>query len=117
MASSYAAVTFDIMMDDVFGPEWTRESNVSVRHIPYANIDDVQFGKLGNERLRVRARVSTLANLNTLKNARDGTARTFGFEGTNFANTYLIDVTNERRMGGSSAVLYEFEAEFMRIST
>ena len=117
MSSSYAAVGFDVIPEGSYGPEWTRESNVSVRHLPYANKDDVQFGTLGNEELHLRARVASLTNLNTLKSARDGTSRTLNFEGDSYANSYLIDVGRERRLGVSSAIFYEADLSFVRIST
>ena len=118
MGSSYGGASFDVIPEGtVYGPEWTRESNVAVRHIPYGTKDDVQFGTIGNERLHLNARIASLTTLNTLKSARDGTARTFNFEGTAFANTYLTNVGRERRFGVSSAIFYEAELEFTRVST
>jgi hypothetical protein len=81
----------------MFWPGWEQKSTVSVRHIPYSDTDDIQFGGLGNFQLTVQAEVSSSANVITLRGSVDGVARTLGdFRGNSYTNCYLTDISEIR---------------------
>lgn len=96
---TYAGVTFKVVLEPQdFRPVWTRQANISVRNIPYANKDNVQSAGQGNFRMTVTAVIAADADLATLQAAVGVTGRTLTdlFE-TNYNNTYLLAVDNPRR--------------------
>lgn len=118
MSSTYAGVTFGVRVESgAWAPHWRQPSNISVRHIPYSNLDDVQSGGRGNFRLEVLARVTSLANLVTLQSSVDLTARTLTLEGTAYTTTYLIEVGQPRRIARTGVDHWEVPLTFMRGGT
>ena len=95
---TYAGVTLIFLTTRVQGPSWAQTPNIVVRHIPYANRDDVQSLGLGNPQLHVTASIADDADMATLQAAVGTVARTLGdYQGTSWTNTYLIGVANPTR--------------------
>lgn len=118
MADSYVNVNFDVLMPGDFRPGWRREPNVRVTHVPGSAEDDVQFGGLGNWRIRVEALLDSDtadADIATLQAALSNTARTLVLFGTSYASTYLIDVGDPQRAEGYER--WRVQLEFMRQGT
>jgi hypothetical protein len=112
---SYSTVSFTERTEGGMRPEWVQERNITRRHIPYSNLDDVQDTGRGNHRITVQVNLASDAALTNLKAMQNMTARTLTLWGTVYANTYLVGLRNPRR-----AAHFEYlsvELEFERLGT
>lgn len=97
----------------MFWPHWENEPNVSVRHIPGGNTDDVQFGGRGYGKLTVKCYVTSDADVSTLQSSVDGTGRTLGsYNGSDYTNSYLTKISDLRRW--DSGQKWTCTLEFLR---
>jgi hypothetical protein len=103
MSASFGSATFEINLSNSKNrPEWKREPKTSVRPIPYAAVDDVQFGTPGPKWIECDIYVSSDASWNLLRGYEaDGTPRNLtGFYaasgGSSFTNIYLMKLDGER---------------------
>ena len=97
--STYAGVTFEILADDgVWRRGWEQEEQISVRHIPYANRDDVQSGGRGNLQVTVPAYLTDTMDVATLRSAVGQTPRYLtDLYGYGYSNVYLIKMRDIKR--------------------
>jgi len=96
--ASYGGVTFGVRVPDGFRPEWGEEERVVVNPVLLSNADDVQWLGLGTPTLVAPARVTSDADLTTLKAARGMTLRTLSdYCGATYSNVMLVKVADARR--------------------
>ena len=108
----YGGVTFSVQFSDIFVPEWDQPKVINRTQIPYSDKEDVQFGGTQNPKLVVTAIISSRADLDTLLGLRGGTARSLSnYYGDTYADVYLVDVTNVRRMINGAAWLADLHFE------
>lgn len=114
---TYNAVTFQEILDqDVYRLHWAQENNVSIRHIPYSNQDDVQFGGRGSFTVTVEVLLLADADLTALQAIQgDGTARSLTLYSTVYANSYLMRVGDARRFDAQAA--WRVALSFLRAGT
>lgn len=92
-----------------------QEPNVSVRHIPYANRDLVQFGGRGNYTLTIPVRVDNNNDVSTFQSLVDGNPHTLVYNGVTYNNVYLIRVGKIEQMGiGTANPNWTAELSFIR---
>lgn len=99
-------------------PQWTRESNVTVRHYAGGAKDNIQFGGQGNYKMEVQAyvppSVATSTEVASWQALVNGTARTLSsLWGQTFNNVYLIGVGEAQWHGIEN--FYTIPLTFMRL--
>ncbi len=108
----YGGVPFQIISPTNIYPDWTRAPNISRRHIPYSDTDDVQAAGLGHFRITVEILVEVPADLQTLISFQGVTGRALDdFGGSNYTNVLLTSLTQITRwsVGDAWRALAEFE--------
>jgi hypothetical protein len=111
--STYANATFYARIPDGLRPGWEQEPNISVRHLPFANQDDMQAMGRGNYRLTVPARLDDDSAIGLLQAAVGATARTLtDYYGATYSNVYLVAVSNPQRLTGQTT--WFVNLEFLR---
>lgn len=95
--ATYAGVTFTPLRDNAWPDRWHRPANVTRRHIPYANKDDVQSAGLSNDTVTLTALLTADADIATLYAAVGVTKRTLNVWSTNYGNTMLTGMSKPRR--------------------
>lgn len=112
--STYAGVNFNLLNDATI-TGWTQSPNITSRHIPYSNQDDTQDLGRSNYHLSGTAHLLANVDLGILQQAVGIVPRTLtGHLGTHWTNTYLISLTNPRRVNKCQWLV---EVEFMRDGT
>ncbi len=110
--TTFAGVEFECLTLDGFRPEWEQEPNIARRHIPYSNSDDVQHAGRGNYRMVIPAKLTSDADLATLRAAVGITPRTLGdYFGADYAGTMLTAVRSPRRVAWRAIWFVELEFE------
>lgn len=113
---SYASVTFSELLEPpIYRAHWRQEPNVSIRHLPYSNTDDVQFGGRGSHRVTVEVLIQADADIDAIRASVDSTARTLTLYSTSYPNTYLIDVGTPKRF--DSQAVWRVTLTFLRAGT
>ena len=112
--SSYAGLTFDTLAkDNEWHPRFERKAYVTRKHIWGGNRDDIHFGGLGNETLKVTLVLTDDSHLAALYGAFGATARTLVIFNETYTSTYLLDVSNPRRAEYDERWLVDVEFERM----
>jgi hypothetical protein len=75
----------------------------------------VQFGGRGSNRLTVEVLIQVDADIDTIRAALDGTARTLTIYSASYANTYLIEVGDPKRFDAQAA--WRVPLTFLRAGT
>lgn len=96
--STYAGITFRAKVSGSQRPHWERAANISRRHIPYANKDDIQDAGQGNWTLSTEVVLAADADIVTLQAAVGLTLRTLVIWGDTYTNTMLTGISNIRRI-------------------
>lgn len=120
MADSFNGVTLKPLLETsshipakIFTDQPEQDPNVTLRHIPYANFDNVQFAGRGNWKLAFTARVDNNSDVATLQSSVDGTARTLVYAGVTYNNVYLIRASKPMRYAiGSGGGTWTIDLEF-----
>ena len=104
--AQYNSVVFSVIGESGLYQEWVQEPNVTVRHIPYSNQDDVQTAGRGNFTVTVGVLLETAGALAALQASVGSTARTlYEFLGATHASVLLVGVSDARRYGSSNKIL------------
>lgn len=110
--TTYATVTFHILIPGGALPVWVQDAGIVVQHIPYSNLDDVQSVGRGNFRLSVSAVVQSDVGIGVLQAAVGVVKRTMvGYMGSDWTNTILIGVSDPRKYASGQ---WKVNLEFMR---
>lgn len=100
MADNYSGVTVSaVLPTDGWVPMFAQAPNITSRHIPSANFDDVQAAGRGNFELTVTVQLQSSSDLSTLLSMVGTTLRTLVLYGVTYANTALIKVANVKQRG------------------
>lgn len=113
MAVTFGTASFEVEIGSKMRPDWVQADGVVVQHIPYSNVDDIQFAGRGSHTIRVNIHVSSDTHWNTLKTyVGDGVARSLtGFFGGTVSSVYLKSLSGQR---SDFAQEWEGVAEFIR---
>lgn len=109
---SYGGVPFRVTSETNRYPHWTRTANITRRHIPYSDTDDVQAAGLGHFRITVEILGEVSTDLLTLVSMIGVTGRALDdFGGSNYTNVMLTNLTPITRwsVGDAWRALAEFE--------
>lgn len=108
----YGGVPFLVISDTNRYPDWTRAGNISRRHIPYSDTDDVQAAGLGHFRIMVEILVEVPTDLQILIGYVGATGRALDdFAGSDYSNVLLTSLTQISRwsVGDAWRAVAEFE--------
>lgn len=104
----YGGITFTVKAPGGLRPLWGRESSYVRTHLPYSNVDDVQWDGLGNAMITLTAQFATFADIVLMTALVGPVARPItGLMGENVAAARLLSV---RPLQGNTVDDY-FEAE------
>ena len=111
--ASYAGVTFSERYNSGRLALWRPVRNLSERHYPHSNANNVQDGGLSNYTLTVLAYLTDEADLAALLAAQGITGRTLVYRGVTYNNVLLWEVGEAQELQ-SAGTDFEVSLEFRR---
>ena len=112
----YNSVTFDVIREGAFQPDWNRQHYVSHAHYPGTDLDEVQFGGRGHRTLQLKAIVYSQADVYTLESSVGDTERDLTelrAASERIAAVMLVGMTNIQRLAkGDTSGVWQMDLTF-----